>query len=236
MPKRIAIVQSSYIPWKGYFDLIRCVDEFILFDSVQYTKRDWRNRNLIKTPRGTGWLTVPVEVKGRFNQRICDTTIAPDHSGWTRKHWHGIESSYAKAPHFAEFKDRFKDVYEQVQAETHLSRVNHAFLVAICGALGIRTKISWSMDYGVIEGRNERLIDLCRKAGGTEYLSGPSARAYMDLEVFKKAGLTVRFADYSRYREYPQLYPPFTHGVSALDLIFQVGAGAPGFLCDVAAA
>ena len=70
MGKRVAIVQSCYIPWKGYFDLINGVDEFILLDDVQYSRANWRNRNRIKTPDGTAWLTIPVRGKGRYHQKI----------------------------------------------------------------------------------------------------------------------------------------------------------------------
>jgi hypothetical protein len=96
--KRVAIVQSSYIPWKGYFDLIRAVDEFVLYDDVQFTKRDWRSRNRIKSAHGLLWLSVPVSVKGRFKQRICDTEISE--RGWGEKHWRAIRHAYARAPNF----------------------------------------------------------------------------------------------------------------------------------------
>ncbi len=98
MVKRVAVVQSNYIPWKGYFDLIAAVDEFILFDDVQYTRRDWRNRNLIKTPQGLKWLTIPVEVKGKFHQKICDTRISE--ADWGHRHWDILRQKYWRAPFF----------------------------------------------------------------------------------------------------------------------------------------
>src|SRR5438046_4323553 len=97
MARKAAIVQSNYIPWKGYFDLIRRVDEFILYDDVQYTRRDWRNRNLIKTPQGLRWLTIPVEVKGKYYQSIRDTKIADP--VWAASHWQTIVHNYGRAPH-----------------------------------------------------------------------------------------------------------------------------------------
>jgi len=109
--KRVAIVQSSYIPWKGYFDLIRHVDEFILFDDVQFTKRDWRNRNRIKTPQGPLWLSIPVQVKGRYLQAIKDTVVSDP--AWSRTHWRTIRSNYAKAPFFPQFKDALEDLVEK---------------------------------------------------------------------------------------------------------------------------
>src|SRR5215204_4466106 len=107
--KKVAIVQSNYIPWKGYFDLINLVDEFILFDDMQYTRRDWRNRNIIKTSAGPKWLTIPVAVKGNYFQSIQDTTISDPR--WARKHWESIVHSYAKAKSFAMYRDVFEALY-----------------------------------------------------------------------------------------------------------------------------
>src|SRR5262245_25332489 len=109
LPKAVAIVQSNYIPWKGYFDLINLVDEFILYDDVQYTRRDWRNRNKIKTANGPQWLTIPVEVKGKYSQKIKDTMITdPD---WAHKHWRSIAHSYSKARCFRQYSEFFEDLY-----------------------------------------------------------------------------------------------------------------------------
>jgi len=222
--KTVAIVQSSYIPWKGYFDLIRRADEFILLDDVQYTRRDWRNRNRIKTANGLRWLTIPVEVKGRYHQAIRDTVVSdPD---WASRHWRQLRQSYRDAPYFDDYAARLEPLYLECR-ETHLSRVNRRFLDAICGWLGIGTPIRWSMDYEVVEGRSERLLSLCRQAGATRYLSGPSARDYLDVDRFAADGIEVAWMDYSHYPEYPQLHGPFEHGVSILDLLFMLGHGAP---------
>lgn len=220
MGRRVAIVQSSYIPWKGYFDLVRAVDEFILLDDVQFTKRDWRSRNRIKSARGLLWLSIPVQTSGRYLQVIQDTVIADD--TWGTRHWRLIEASYADAPFFDAYAPIFEPLYRR-PASNRLSDVNHSFIVAACSALGIGTPIRWSSDYQTRPGRNQRLIDLCREAGATEYLSGPSARAYLDEAAFADAGVAVRFADYTGYPEYPQLHPPFEHAVSALDLLFSAG-------------
>jgi hypothetical protein len=227
MPKTVAIVQSNYIPWKGYFDLIGLSDEFILYDDVQFTKRDWRNRNKIKTPTGPQWLTIPVLTKGKFEQPINQTEIGD--MNWPRKHWPTIVQNYAKAPHFAEYRERFQTLYEEC-SETMLSKVNHRFLAAICWMLGIGTKISWSSDYPLADGKTERLVGLCKAAGATTYLSGPAAKAYMDESLFAAQGIDVKYMDYTGYAEYDQLYPPFEHGVSVLDLIFHTGADAPRYL------
>lgn len=226
--KRIAIVQSSYIPWKGYFDLIRAVDEFVLLDDVQYTRRDWRNRNRIKTSTGPLWLTIPVIVRGRYRQTIKDTCI--EDPSWAERHWRSITASYARAAYFAEYRDRLHALYTAAASERYLSRVNYACIRALCDMLQVPTRISWSMDYAAVEGRTERLVGICEQAGATEYLSGPSARAYIDLALFERAGITVTYVDYSAYPEYEQLYPPFDHRVSILDLLLTHGSGATDYM------
>ena len=223
MSKKVVIVQSNYIPWKGYFDLIHLADEHILFDDVQYTRRDWRNRNLIKTGNGPAWLTIPVKAAGNYLAPIKDIEV--DGSKWRDKHWRTIVASYARAPHFKDHAAAFEALYLG-SAETRLSLVNRAFLEAVCEILGIGTKFSWSMDYEVVEGKTERIVNLCRQAGARTYLSGPSARGYLDPALFEAAGLELAFFDYSGYPEYPQLHPPFTHEVSVLDLLFSEGPRA----------
>jgi hypothetical protein len=228
MTKKVAIVQSNYIPWKGYFDLINLVDEFILYDDVQYTRRDWRNRNKIKTSRGLRWLTVPVRVKGRYYQKIREAEVSDPE--WAGRHWQSVVHNYSRAEHFDTYKDLFEELYLG-QNERFLSRVNYQFLAAICQILGIRTKLSWSMDYDTAEeGRTERLVGLCKQAGATEYISGPAAKAYIEEELFNNEGIELRYMDYSGYPEYNQLFPPFEHGVSIIDLIFNEGPDAPRYM------
>ena len=223
--KRIAIVQSSYIPWKGYFDLINRVDEFVLFDDAQYTRRDWRNRNLIKTAQGPAWLTIPVQVKGRYFEPV--KTIEISDPSWTTTHWRTLRANYARAPFFRQHADAIEQVYLDCASETRLSAVNHRFLAALCRILGIATRLSWSMDYTLVEGKTERLVDICKQAGAETYLSGPRARAYIEPERFHDAGVELAYFDYDGYPEYPQLFPPFDHRLSVLDLIFNVGPDAP---------
>jgi hypothetical protein len=218
--KCVAIVQSSYIPWKGYFDLIRRADAFILYDNVQYTRRDWRNRNRIKTKDGVAWLTIPVEVKGRYHQLIAETQIAE--SDWAVRHFRTISAAYANAPFFVQYRDAIEELYRGATMRS-LSEVNRRFLEGVNRLLGIRTPLSWSMDYDVRDGRIERLIDLCKRVGATHYLSGPSAKAYLDPLTFEQEGVHVEFMSYDGYRPYEQPHPPFDHYVSIVDLLFSVG-------------
>jgi hypothetical protein len=226
--RRVAIVQSSYIPWKGYFDLIASVDEFVLYDSAQFTKRDWRNRNRIKTPEGTRWLTIPVQQKGKRFQRIDETLVAE--SSWATSHWKTLLHSYRKAPYFDLYHDGLADAYRRVSDELYLSRVNYILLTTVCAELDVQTPITWSNDYVLTGGPTERLLQLCQSLGATDYLSGPAARDYLDESQFRRAGITVSYADYSDYPQYQQLYGPFEHNVTILDLLLNTGPEATKFM------
>jgi hypothetical protein len=225
--KKIAISQSNYIPWKGYFDLINSVDEFVLYDDMQFTRRDWRNRNQIKTPSGPRWLTIPVEVKGKFHQRINETLVSdPD---WARQHWRALELNYAHAAHFADFREQLQELYLGCSA-TLLSEINHRFLSAILALLCIRTPLRLSSEYTLEGERSQRLLNICRQAGAGVYLSGPAARDYLDESIFVQAGIQVVWMDYSGYPPYRQLHGDFQHGVSILDLLFNEGPRASSFM------
>jgi hypothetical protein len=230
-PKRVAILQSNYIPWKGYFDLIASVDEFIIYDDMQYTRRDWRNRNQIKTPQGLQWLTVPVKVKGRYLQTVRETEI--DDGDWAASHWRLLEQNYRRAPHFQSIAEWLEPLYCEMR-HTHLSELNRLFLEAICRHLGIKTVIRNSWDYRLIEGKTERLADICLQAGGNVYISGPAAQDYIVPEIFQMAGIELEWFDYSGYAEYPQLWGDFAHGVSILDLLFNCGRDAARYMRYVA--
>lgn len=226
--KKIAILQSNYIPWKGYFDLINMVNEFILYDDVQYTRRDWRNRNKIKTSNGLIWLTIPVQVKGKYYQKINEVKVSD--LSWAKKHWHTIKHNYSKAKYFKDYKDIFESLYLSCSKETYLSQINYIFIREINNLLGIKTKIRWSSEFRLVEGKNERLIEICKQCNANVYLSGPAAKTYLDEKLFNQEGIQVEWMDYCGYPEYNQLYPPFEHGVSIIDLIFNEGPNATKFM------
>jgi hypothetical protein len=229
---RVAIVQSNYIPWKGYFDLVASVDHFVLYDEVQYTRRDWRNRNRIKTAAGVRWLTVPVQTKGGYTQRIDETRIAD--ARWARSHWSAIEQAYRDAPAFVEVAALLAPLYARFRDDL-LTDVNELLVRSVCGYLGIGTPISRSTDYPGDGDRTERLLAICASFGATKYVSGPTARAYLDVDVFARAGVGVEFFDYTGYREYPQLHGPFVHEVSIIDLLFNTGSHSREWLLSTSA-
>jgi len=212
--------------------MIQRVDEFILYDDAQYTRRDWRNRNRIKTKDGLLWLTIPVEVKGKFEQAIKDVRISD--ARWAERHMKTIAAAYARAPYFRVYRDALDGLYRGA-VSMGLSDVNRHLTQGIADLLGITTRLSWSMDYELPRGRVERLISLCKQAGATTYVSGPTARDYLEPADFAAAGIELAYMDYTGYPEYRQLYPPFTHQVSIIDLLLNAGPAARACLTSTAA-
>jgi len=228
MSKKVAILQSNYIPWKGYFDIIASVDEFILYDDVQFTKNDWRNRNQIKTPKGLEWLSVPVGQK--ISRNIRDVEIATHE--WQAQHWGKLETNYKDAECFKETQRWLRPLYLDA-THTNLSELNRCLIEAVNTQLGITTKLSWSWDYELIEGKTERLVNLCKQAKADVYLSGPAAKGYLETDRFTDEQMHVEWFDYAGYPAYPQLWGEFTHNVSVLDLLFNCGKNAPKFMKHV---
>ena len=225
--KKIAIVQSNYVPWKGYFDLIAAVDEFIIYDDMQYTRRDWRNRNQIKTPQGAQWLTVPVLVKGKYDQKIRETEI--DGTDWAAAHWKALVQNYKRSPHFESVAAWLEPIYVG-ESFSHISVLNRRLIEQVCFYLGIKTIITRSWDYTLAEGKTERLAELCRQAGGTEYISGLAAKDYVEEQVFTDLNIKLTWFDYAGYPEYPQQWGGFVHSVTILDLLFNCGPDAHQYM------
>lgn len=203
------------------------VDEFIIYDDMQFTRRDWRNRNKIKTKDGLQWLTIPVEVKGKYFQKINETKISD--SDWAQHHWKTIQYNYHKTPFFDLYKGLFESIYVNSD-EKYLSLINYEFIKLICSILGIKTLIGFSSDFELVDGKTERLVDLCKKLGATDYFSGPAAKAYMDESLFEKESIKVHYFDYSGYPEYKQQFGTFAHDVSIIDLLFNEGEGSKKFM------
>lgn len=218
---RVGVIQSSYIPWRGYFDFIASVDTFVFHDDIQYTKGDWRNRNRIKTGKGVEWLTVPVHYR-ESSQLICETYIDVS-TPWQKKHVRKVQDSYRDAPYV-------KDAVEILgccsadQSRT-ISVLNIELIKRICEYLSITTPMILSMNLSLSGSKTERLIDLLKKLGATTYLSGPSADGYLDREAFRKNTIGLEFKSYD-YDSYPQLWGGFEGAVSVLDLIANCGPDA----------
>lgn len=222
---KVGIIQSNFLPWRGYFDFIRSVDLFIFHDDLQYTKGDWRNRNKIKTPRGPEWITIPVSYKHK-GQLIQETKI-DDASPWLRRMLNRIKESYRIAPHFEPYFTELTSLLESPAA--NISELNIRLIRWVCQHLQIQTQMRLSNEYRPQGSKTERLIDILKKVNATTYLSGPAAKVYLNQELFNESGIHLEFKRYD-YREYDQLYPPFDEAVSVIDLLFMTGKDARNYL------
>ena len=223
---KVVVLQSNYIPWKGYFDLMKSADLFVVYDSVQYTKNDWRNRNLLKGPNSNIWLTIPVTTAGRLNQRIDQASV--EDGRWAKKHWLTLIQALGKRPYFEQYRDDWEKWYAEAADLKYLHDINLLFLEGMARQLSISTPIVNASRFETsISSENmsasKRLVDLCRAAQTTSYITGPAGLNYLELDQFRQAHISVEIIDYTQYPTYSQLTEPFLHEVSALDLLANVG-------------
>jgi hypothetical protein len=219
MGKTVAVIQSSYIPWKGYFDIIHDADLFIFYDDVQFTRQDWRSRNRVKSQQGPQWLSLPVG--DRLDRRICDVELAGNR--WAVKHYKTLAQCYGRTPHWDEVHPFLEQVYLQRTWPT-LSELNQFVTCQIARELlGIRTEFADSRAWSPQGAKSDRLLDLLTRVSATRYVSGPAARDYLDEDSFARAGIELVYKDYSGYPEYPQRFPPFDHYITIFDLLCNVG-------------
>lgn len=224
---KAAVLQSNYIPWKGYFDIIHDVDLFVFYDEMQYTKNDWRNRNRIQTKQGLKWLTIPCGYD--ISRKIYEVKIKNE-IPWQKKHFDSIVTSYEKAPFFAKYRDFLEEVYLGRQWE-YLYQLNWYIIEKISKEfLGIDTVFQDSKDFVSQGSRDEKLRSLLQSMGCDAYVSGPAAKDYMDVQKYTDSGIRVTWKDYSGYPSYPQRFEPFDHQVSILDLLFNTGDDAPYYI------
>lgn len=225
--KKVAVLQSNYIPWKGYFDIIHDVDLFVFYDEVQYTKNDWRNRNKIKTANGLKWLTLPTGYD--LTRKINEVEIKAE-IDWQKDHYNKIRAAYKDAPFYNKYKPFLDEIYIERKWK-YLSELNQYIIKKICSDyLGIQTSFAESTEFHSEGARSDKLLSLLKDIGTQIYVSGPSARNYLDEEAFASQGIQVIWKDYSGYPDYPQGYPPFEHGVTILDLLFNVGESTPDYI------
>lgn len=226
-PKRAAIMQPTFLPWCGYFALMASVDLFVFLDDVQFDKRSWQQRNRIKTANGVIWLTVPVLTKGRRDQTILEAQIQPD-AKFPDTLWRTLELAFAKAPYADRYLPALHDIL--TAHTTHIGALNRAIITWMADELRIRTPTVCASDTPVSSAKADRLVDLCRAQGVTEYISPPGSKAYLDEnEAFEKAGIGLDYFEYA-HPEYAQLYGAFEPHMSALDLLVNEGSEASRIL------
>lgn len=216
----VAIHQPNYLPWLGYFYKIARADMFVLLDNVQYSKNGFINRNRIKTPQGAAWLTVGVLTKGSFGQSIKDVEIN-NSLPWASTHVKSIHQNYSKAPYFMDYIALLEDIYRQHWEK--LADLNESIIKVICRALGIGgVEFKMASELDVSGQSTELLVGICRTLGADTYLSGPSGRKYIDEELFRNEGISLRYSDF-KHPAYGQLWGDFIPDMSIIDLIFNEG-------------
>jgi hypothetical protein len=218
--KRIAISQSNFIPWLGYFDLIRSVDVFVVYDVVQFTRRDWRNRNRIKTPKGAEWVTVPVQAKGNYLSRIDEIAVAG--YDWIDSFKKTLVHNYSRAEYFSEISLQLFSILERKHRLLH--DLNLDLIKWILEGLAIKTELIES-PVGLFqsEDRNLRLIEIVKGLSGDIYVSAPAALGYLEVELFNKNGLELEIFRYPEYPRYRQMFGEFIGQLTALDILFNEG-------------
>lgn len=216
---KAAIHQLQYWPGLRFFAKMRQAELFIYLDDVQFEKREFQNRNRIRTPRGWQYLTAPVVSKGRFSQKINEVEL--ENSGkWRADHLQAIKLNYARAPFFKEHFPALEAMY--ARDYRLLSDLALATMDFLKEGLGIMTPVKFSSEFNVTEASSARLARLCAAAGAQEYLSGSGAKAYLDPNVFSFAGIKLAWQDF-KPQEYPQAFPGFEPDMSALDLLLNCG-------------
>lgn len=226
----VAIHQPNFLPWLGYFLKMVHADAFIHLDNVPFTKHGYQNRVRIKGMEGERWLTVPVLSKGRFGQLTCDVEI--DNSRpWRDQHLKGLRADYGAAPFFSPIFDSLQDVYQK--GDSHLSRFNLRLVGQVANWLGLRRRFFLASELGIQATGSHLLLRLVQAVRGGVYLSGPSGKDYLDLDLFARAGIEVRFHSF-QHPTYQQHNGPFIEGLSVIDLLMNVGVeGARDVLAGV---
>jgi WbqC-like protein family len=227
--KRLVILQSNYLPWLGYFDLMRRADMFVILDVVQYTKNDWRNRNRIRTPQGPHWLTIPVNFSLSAATPIDEVQVAKH--DWADKHIDLLRQFYRRSGAYVQESPWLFEELNSLAAEPLLSKINTCLLTKIAKRLGIGTPVAHSSsvldrDELIAMGSNERLLALCAELGATHYLSGPAAKAYLDVERFAASGVQVEWMSYEGYAPYAQAGEGFEPRLSVVDALLNLGKDA----------
>lgn len=215
----VVVEQPNYLPWVGYFDLIAQSDVWVWYDDVQYTKRDWRNRNLVAGEGEPVWLTIPVRTRGRYEQKILEVEIDRARP-WERKHLETLRHCYRDAPAFEEV---FAIVRKSLEAgHERLADLTIELNEELARFLGLRTRFLRSSGMNVQGDRQERLLEICRRLGARVYLSGPAAQSYLRPEPFHLAGLELRYIVYD-YPPYERGGRPFIPRLSIVDPLFWLG-------------
>jgi len=216
------ILQPTYLPWIGYFQMIASSDVYVVFDHVQFERKSWQQRNKIKTANGVTYLTVPVQ-KSSQQSLISEIKISYDRQDTLENHWKTIELAYKKAPYFEKYKSDFEKIY----FKTHilLKDLNIEIIKLVCDILDIKKKIIFSSELNLKDqdlGKNEKVINLCKNQGITYLYDAKGAETFLDKSLFKEQGIEINFQEFA-HPQYPQLWGEFVPYLSIIDLLFNCG-------------
>jgi hypothetical protein len=211
--------QPVYLPWLGLFHKIALAESFCVFDIVQYQKKDYNNRNRIKTHTGPMWLSVPVESKNHLQTMNCDVKIIDN--GWHKKHAKSIRFNYKAAPYF----DQYIDIIEEQLLNKkfkYLTDLNFEMLSKFLELLDIKVNIIKASDLDFSGQKSELVLDMCIKLGSKKYIFGEQGKNYVDRAVFAKSAVDVYFQKYI-HPTYKQINGKFSPYMSVIDLLFNAG-------------
>ena len=189
---KIAVLQSNYLPWYGYFKIISEVNLFVFFDTAQYTKNDWRNRNKILVSNSPLWLTIPVG--DNINRRIMDVQLPS--GSWRNKHIKSLTHAYSKAPYFQLIETFILPIIDDKTIHT-LSELNQNLVTSVSKDIfNLQTVFHILMKETDGDSPSKRIAKLVESFGGTTYVSGPSASNYLDPNDFNEANIILKYINY----------------------------------------
>ena len=220
--RTVVISQPTYLPWTGYFRIMKEADIYVFADNVQFESGSWQCRNRIKTPTKWKWLTVPVMHSSLFCP-IKDIQISNNQS-WTQKHWNTLNSCYGKAPYFGTHSAFFKSLYEQKWSS--LLELNIKIITYLASQLGLSPIFLRSSQLKTEGKRTHLALSICKLLAADRYVSSMGAWEYMKKEhadeLFKNEGIKLEFLKYST-PTYPQLFGDFVPDLSFVDCLFNCG-------------
>ena len=214
--------QPEYLPYLGFFYKMAKADTFILADHLQFSKKDFLNRNRIRTNAnalGWTWLTVPVLLHGKGYQKINEIDI-DNSTDWAKKHWQLIYFNYKRTPFFNAYSNFFEKLYQKKWQK--LADLNETIIDYIRKELDIKTTLVKSSDCKFKEGKTDLIVQLSKKFKADTYLSGVGGKSYVYGKKLKENNIKLVFSDF-KHPVYPQRFEPFVENLSAIDLLFNCG-------------
>ncbi|OGF51209.1 MAG: hypothetical protein A2044_06805 [Candidatus Firestonebacteria bacterium GWA2_43_8] len=226
---KLSVHQPQYIPWLGYIDKLAKSEAFVFLDNVQYKKREFQNRNKIRTKEGFLWLTVPVVTKGKYDQLIREVEI-DNSENWRKNHFEALRHNYGKAPFYPEHEKFLKDIYSKEWKK--LSELNMYIVKYILDYLGIQIPLYLESELAIEGVKTDRLVNICKKLKADIYLSGQGAKDYIEEGKFAAAGIKLEYQEFE-HPVYTQVFNGFESHLSVLDLLFNKGRESAKIFKDV---